>query len=251
MLKEERQQRILEMLRQEGKVMASGLSSILEVSEDTIRRDLNDLAGEKLIQRVHGGALLRAPEKGGFIARQKQGTNVKAELARVAVQFVRDGQVIIMDGGTTTLQVAQMLPQELQATIITNSPPVAIALADYPRLEVYLLGGKIYKDSLVTVGVDPVEKLRSVRADLCLLGICSLHPESGISVPNMDEAQVKQAMLASAAEVVALASEEKLNTAAQYIVGPIHELTHLVTEKSVPEEILAPYRKSGITVLQG
>jgi DeoR/GlpR family transcriptional regulator of sugar metabolism len=251
MLKEERQQRILEMLRQEGKVMASGLSTLLEVSEDTIRRDLNDLAGEKLIQRVHGGALLRAPEKGSFIARQKQGANVKVELARVAVHFMLDGQVIIMDGGTTTLQVAQMLPHELQATIITNSPPVAIALANYPRLEVYLLGGKIYKDSLVTVGVDPVEKLRGVRADLCLLGICSLHPESGISVPNMDEAQVKQAMLASAAEVIALASEEKLNTAAQYIVGPIHELTHLVTEKSVPEEILAPYRKCGVTVLQG
>ncbi len=251
MLKEERQQRILEMLRQQGKVMASGLSNKLEVSEDTIRRDLNDLAGEKLIQRVHGGALLRAPETGNFISRQKQGANVKAELARVAVQFVQDGQVIILDGGTTTLQVAQMLPHTLQATIITNSPPVAIALTDYPWVEVYLLGGKIYKDSLVTVGVDPVERLRFIRADLCLLGICSLHFESGISVPNMDEAKVKQAMLASSAEIIALASEEKLNTAAQYIVGPIHELTHLITEKSVPEAILSPYRSCGITVLQG
>lgn len=251
MLKEERQRRILELLRLEGKVMASGLSDELAVSEDTIRRDLNDLAGEKLIQRVHGGALLRAPQKGSFTSRQQQGAAVKAELARVAVQFIRNGQVIILDGGTTTLQVAQILPHELQATIITNSPPIAIALAEYPDIEVYLLGGKIYKDSLVSVGVDPVEKLRSFRADLCLLGICSLHPEVGISVPNMEEAQVKQAMIASAAEVIALASEEKLNTAAQYIVGPILDLTHLVTEKNVPEEILAPYRKSGVVVLQG
>lgn len=251
MLKEERQQRILEILRLEGKVMASGLSNKLEVSEDTIRRDLNDLAAGKLIQRVHGGALLRAPETGSFLSRQKQGATVKAELARIAVQFVRDGQVIILDGGTTNLQVAQILPRELQATIITNSPPIAIALAEYPNIEVYLLGGKFYKTALVAVGLDTVTKLRTFRADLCLLGICSLHPDVGISVPNMDEAQVKQAMIASATEVVALASEEKLNTAAQYIVGSIQELTHLVTEKSVSDEILAPYRDTGLTVLRG
>src|SRR5689334_4210980 len=106
MLKEERQQRILDILRLEGKVMASDLSSKLEVSEDTIRRDLNELAEGRQIQRVHGGALLRAPETASFRSRQEQGASVKAELARTAVQFVRDGQVIIMDGGTTNLQVA-------------------------------------------------------------------------------------------------------------------------------------------------
>ena len=251
MLKEERQQRILEILRREGKVMASALSDKLEVSEDTIRRDLNDLAEEKYIQRVHGGALLRAPETANFIARQHQGAEVKAGLARVAVQFIRDGQVIILDGGTTNLLVAQNLPPGLQATIITNSPPIAVALADYPKIEVFMLGGKIYKNAQVTVGLDPVDKLRSFRADILILGICSLHPEVGISVPNMDEAEVKRAMLASATEVVALASEEKLNTAAQYIVGTIGEITHLVTESGVSEEILVPYRAIGLTVLRG
>ena len=102
---------------------------------------------------------------------------------------------------------------------------------------------------MVVVGLDTVTKLRTFRADLCLLGICSLHPEVGISAPDLEECYVKRAMIASAAEVVALASAEKLGTAAPYIVGPLSELTHLVTERSVPADVLDIYRALGITIV--
>ena len=249
MLKEERQQQILQLLHRDGKVLACELSEMLGTSEDTIRRDLRELAEAGRLLRVHGGALPRSPAAASYTARQQQAPEAKAAIAAAAAPLVRNGQVVIMDGGTTILQVAARLPLDLQATVITNSPPVAVALADHPGVEVIQIGGRLYKRSLVTVGVPVIEALRNVRADLCLLGVCSLHPEIGISVPDIEEAYVKRAMIASAAEVVAVAAAEKLNTAAPYIVEPLTALTHLVTERTVPDSILAAYRALGITVI--
>jgi DeoR/GlpR family transcriptional regulator of sugar metabolism len=249
MLTAERRQSILATLRRDGKVLASDLSVALGVSEDTIRRDLRELAEAGLLQRVHGGALPRSPAAASFAARQSQAPAAKQAIAQAAAQLVRDGQVIILDGGATTLQVAQRLRLDLRATVVTNSPPIAVALAEHPQVEVVIVGGRLYKDSLVAIGAGAVETLRAIRADICMLGVCSLHPQDGISVPDLEEAHVKRAMVAGAAEVVALASAEKLGTAAPYIVGPIGDLTHIVTEREVPEEVLAPYQAQGITII--
>lgn len=250
MLMVERQQYILETLRQEGKVIASELSQALDVSEDTIRRDLRKLAETGLLQRVHGGALPRSPAVAKYTVRQNQASLAKAQIAQAAVQLIRPGQVVILDGGTTTVQVAQRLPGDLPVTIITNSPPIAVALSEHPVAEVIVIGGRLLKNSVVSIGAATVEAFRMIRADLCMLGICSLHPEEGITVPELEEGYVKRAMIASAAETVALASAEKLGTAAPYTVGPLSELTHLVTESDLPEEMLQPYRAAGITVIQ-
>ncbi len=250
MLTAERRRSIVQTLQRDGKVLASELSKAMNVSEDTIRRDLRELATSGVLQRVHGGALPLTPTTASFTVRQQQAPEAKAAIAQAAVQFIRQGQVIILDGGTTPLQVAQHLPHDLRATVITHSPPVALALAEYPEIEVILIGGKLYKHELVTTGAATVEAFRNIRADLCFLGIGSLHPEVGISTLDLEEAYVKRAMIASAAEVVALTSAEKLGTAAPYIVGPISDLTHLVTERSVPAEVLAPYRASGITIVR-
>jgi DeoR/GlpR family transcriptional regulator of sugar metabolism len=249
MLTAERRQHILATLRRDGKVLASELSAALGVSEDTIRRDLRELAEAGLLQRVHGGALPRSPASASFAARQSQAPAAKEAIARAAAQLLRDGQVIILDGGTTTLQVAQRLPVDLRATVVTNSPPIAVALAEHPQVEVVIVGGRLYKHSLVATGAGAVEALQAIRADICMLGVCSLHPQGGISVPDLEEAYVKRAMIAGAAEVVALASAEKLGTAAPYIVGPIGDLTHIVTECEVPGEALAAYRAQGITII--
>ncbi|GHO44258.1 DeoR/GlpR family DNA-binding transcription regulator [Ktedonospora formicarum] len=250
MLKEQRQQRILKMLHSEGSVLASELSEALDVSEDTIRRDLRDLFEAGLIQRVHGGALLRAPSM-DYVQRQEQAIEQKDEIARAAVKLIREGQVVIMDGGTTTLQVAYHLPPTLRATVITNSPPIALALSEHPLIEVILLGGKLYKPSQVTVGVETVEALKTYQADICMLGICSLHLEVGICSTELDEVYVKRAMIASSAEVVALADAKKLNMASPFVVAPLKEITHLVTEASVPEEVLEDFRYLGITTIRG
>lgn len=246
MLTAERRRSIMQTLQREGKVYASELSKLLHVSEDTIRRDLRELAAAGELQRVHGGALPRLPAS--FIERQQQAPGAKAAIAQAAARLIRQDRIIILDGGTTPLQVAQHLPPDLRATVITHSPPVA--LAEHPTVEVILIGGKLYKHELVAVGAATVEAFRHIRADLCFLGIGSMHPEVGISTFDLDEASVKRAMIASAAEVVALTPAEKLDTVAPYIVGPLSDLTHLVTERSVSNEVLAPYRALGITIVR-
>lgn len=251
MLKEERQQRILELLRRDGKVLASELSAVLGTSEDTIRRDLNELADALLLQRVHGGALPRSPASASYSERRQQAAEAKAAIAAAALQLIQPGQVILLDAGTTTEQVACRLPHDLRATIITPSPPIALALVDKPNLEVILLGGRLDRNSLAASGTVTVEALRAIHADLCLIGVCSLHAEIGISTGNMEEALAKRLMIANSAEVAALASAAKLGTAAPFVVAPISELTHLITDSDAPEETLRGFRERGITVIQG
>ena len=122
--------------------------------------------------------------------------------------------MILLDAGTTTLEVARHLPPDLQATVITNSPPIAVALAEHPSVEVTVLGGTLEKGAHALVGAATVAALRSVRADVLILGVCSLHPEIGITVLDLEESYVKRAMIANAAEVVAVSSAEKLGSSA-------------------------------------
>jgi len=250
MLKAERHHYILNLLEKEGNVRAVDLSDALQVSVDTVRRDLQALADAGKVQRVHGGALPASPAAADFMTRQSLSSEGKQAVAKTAVSLIRNHQVIFMDGGTTTLLLAQQLPHALQATIVTHSPPVALALIDYPGIEVLLVGGKLDKRARVAVGVPVVEAFRRIQADVCLLGICSLHPQAGITVPDLEESYVKQVMVEQSAEVVALATRDKLGTAAPYRIGALTDLTHLVTETAVPETTLAPYRAAGITVVQ-
>ncbi len=250
MLTAERRQFILAILHRDKKVLSSELSNELKVSEDTIRRDLRELAESGLLQRVHGGALMTSPATASYADRQKQAPREKESIAKSAAKLVRPGQVVILDGGTTTLQVAYHLPLDLVATVITNSPPIALALAEHDRIEVIMLGGRLYKTALVNVGATAIESLRSIRADICMLGVCSLHPEVGISVANLDEAHVKRAMIAGAAEVIGLATEAKLDTASNYVVDTIQALTYLVTAPTVDRERLANYATLGLTIVQ-
>ncbi|MGL5806058.1 MAG: DeoR/GlpR family DNA-binding transcription regulator, partial [Xenococcaceae cyanobacterium] len=165
MLTAERRQYILDLLNRNKKVLSSELSTVLNVSEDTIRRDLRELAESGLLQRVHGGALLASPAIASYADRQKQAPKEKEEIAIAAAKLVRNGQVVILDGGTTTLQVARHLPLDLQATVVTNSSPIAMELAEHPYVDVVMLGGQFYKKALVNVGAATVEQLKMIRAD--------------------------------------------------------------------------------------
>jgi DeoR/GlpR family transcriptional regulator of sugar metabolism len=249
MLSEERRRWILATLERDGKVVVSDLSRALEVSEDTIRRDLRELAAEGRVQRVHGGALPAAPVSPSYAVRATQAASTKVMLARAAASLVRPNTVVLVDGGTTNVEIVRQLPPDLAATVVTNSLPVALALADHARLEVILLGGRVGKLSLATVDIVTVEGVRSLRADLCFLGVCSVHPDAGVTTSEYSEAHLKRAMISSSAEVVAVAFGEKLGTAAPHLVAPLAELTHLVTESSVTDDELAPYRAAGVTVL--
>ncbi len=251
LLTDERRERILDALRREGKVLATDLSRALGVSDDTIRRDLDALAEAGLLRRVYGGALRRAPVNEDYTARQAEGATAKNAIARATATLIRPGQVVILDGGTTVLAVARHLPRDLEATVITTSPPIAVALAEHRGIEVITIGGRLYRYALVNVGASTVAGLREVRADVCVLGVLALHLDVGLSVIDREEAAVKRAMMEASADVVAPAPAEKLGTVAPFIVGPTAAVTHLVTEAAVSEDTLDPYRALGLTVIQG
>jgi DeoR/GlpR family transcriptional regulator of sugar metabolism len=249
MLTEERRRLILDRLESDGKVVASELSASLAVSPDTVRRDLRELADAGLLQRVHGGALPAAVGARPYADRLEQSPEAKTAIARATARLLRHGQVIVLDSGTTTLEVARQLPPQLEATMITNSPPIAVALAEHPRVDVTVVGGMLAKDAQALVGAATVEALSSVRADVLVLGVCSVHPEIGITVLDLEESYVKRTMIANAAEVVAVSAADKLGSSGPFVIAPLDELTYLVTEESAPSAQLDRFRDAGVDVV--
>ena len=247
MLTAERRQAILGRLARDGRVVASELVAELAVSEDTVRRDLRELAAQGLVQRVHGGALPAAPAAAAasFAERLALDGTRRSALADAAAPLLAGASVILLDGGTSTLELARRLPPDHACTVLTNAPPVASALAGHPLADVVMLGGRMLKRAQVTVGPEAVDALRHVRADVAVLGVCSLHPELGVTAREQEEAEVDRAMVAAAADVVVLATADKLGTASPWVVAELGELTHLVTDADA--DATAAY--AGLTVV--
>jgi DeoR/GlpR family transcriptional regulator of sugar metabolism len=249
MLKEERQDRILEILAAQGRVVAAELQAALGVSGYTVRRDLEELARAGRLQRVHGGALARSTVATTYEERQAQGVEGKVATARAAATLLAPGQVAIVDGGSTALHFVDAIPPAHTGTFITHSPPVATALGRR-ELPVVLIGGTLDARAMVTVGAQTIQAYGRVTADICLLGVWSLHPGNGLSNGYYEEAEVRAVMVERADRVVGLASREKLGTVAPFTIAPATALTDLATEPDLPPALLAPYADLGIRITQ-
>jgi DeoR/GlpR family transcriptional regulator of sugar metabolism len=250
MLGPQRKEYLLKILAQTGQVIAKAVSQELGVSEDTIRRDLRELASEGRLQRVHGGALPSSPAVVDFAGRQRLASDAKVEIGRAAAKLVRPGQIVMLDGGTTTLQLAKHLPLDLQATVVTHSPTIAVALVEHPSIEVVLIGGRLFKHSVVTVGALATEAIARIRADIFFMGVTGIHPQAGLSTGDLEESHMKRAMSTSAAETYVLVSAEKLNAASPYVIASLTEIDGMIVERAIPDESLEAYRKAGLTVLR-
>ncbi|MGZ5200000.1 MAG: DeoR/GlpR family DNA-binding transcription regulator [Telluria sp.] len=248
MLTSQRKQHLMDVLRRDGQLVASKLSAELGVSEDTIRRDLRELAREGLLQRVHGGALPASPAMADFATREHISAGDKAAIGRAAASMVQQGQVVFVDGGTTCAQMVRHLPRTLAATVVTHSPSIAVELMEHPCIEVIMLGGRLFRHSIVGVGAATLEAISRIRADAYFMGVCSLHPEHGLSTGDYEEACVKRALCEAAAETIVLASSEKLATASPYRVVGLGEISGIVLPSGTPAELFAPYQKRGVTL---
>jgi len=249
-LPQERRQRILDDLRRQGKVVAIELSKRYSVSQDTIRRDLGALASQGLLKRVHGGALPITPITMPYAERDKQPSPARTALARAAAELVQDGQVILFGGGTTNAEIACCLPADLRATAVTFNPRVALNLAQYPNLEVILIGGRLNKRELVVADAAAVVQIKAFQADIYFVGVCSLHPEVGFTTNMYEEVEIDRACIEQSGEVVATVTADKLGTTSSFVVCPMDKITHIVTEASVEDEALAPYEALGVQVLR-
>jgi len=249
MLTSQRKQRILEKLNAEGQVLSGALSLEFAVSEDTIRRDLRELASEGRLQRVHGGALPASGAVANFAERKTLSTDAKKRVAQQGASLISAGQVVIIDGGTTTGELVCCLPDDLAITVVTHSPGIALALVEHPLIEVILIGGRLFKHSIVTVGAATIEGIERIQADLFFMGVTGIHPEAGLTTGDYEEACIKRALSGRAAETVVMASPEKINSASPFQIGPLSLVNTLVVEPDTDAAWVKAIRAKGITVV--
>lgn len=221
MLASQRKQQILQILAEEKQVMSGDLSQRFSVSEDSIRRDLRELAAEGKLQRVHGGALPVSEAIAPIETRKNVQMASKLTIAQRAVELIQPGQVVIIDGGTTTGEMVRLLPDNLACTVVTHSPGIAVALVEKPLIEVILIGGRLFKHSVVSVGAAALESISRINADLFFMGVTGVHPRAGLTTGDYEEAGIKRALAARAAETVVMASQEKLNSASAFAIGEL------------------------------
>jgi DeoR/GlpR family transcriptional regulator of sugar metabolism len=248
MLTSQRKNLLLARLAAEGQLVARALALELGTSEDTIRRDLRELAADGKLQRVHGGALPASAALGDLGVRAQVSVADKVALGRFGASLIRPGQVVILDGGTTSLQVARHLAPGLRATVVTHSPNVAVELAAHPGIEIIVLGGRLFRHSMVNVGAAVMDAASRLRADLFFLGVTGVHPVEGLSTGDAEEAAVKRALHERAAETIVLASPEKLMAASPFVVAPLAAASLLAVARATPERVTRALRAGGVTV---
>jgi DeoR/GlpR family transcriptional regulator of sugar metabolism len=249
MLKKERQAFILHQVNLHNKVLSSTLCQEINVSEDTIRRDLQELAEEGKVIKVHGGALSHSFSQVYFPSQNVYSHSQKKLIAEKAASLIQNGMFVITSGGTTILELARTLPPNLKATFISGSIPAVLEYMNHPNINVVLIGDKVSKNAKITTGADAIAKIQQIRADICFLGINSIDIENGITDNDWDVVQIKKAMIESSRKVVCLTIAEKINTVQPIHVCPIKKVDMLITELHPSDPILKPYQDTGVQVL--
>src|SRR5690606_1741014 len=208
--------------------------------EDTIRRDLNELAENGKVIKVYGGALSKSfqfPFQEGNVY-AKEG---KKEIALKALSLISSGMTILIGGGTTMIELARLIPNDLQCTFFTISPLVALELAEKDNIEVFLLGGKLSRNTNIVTGSQVINELSDLRVDLCLLGTNSLSIEEGITDSDWEVVQIKRAMIKCSKSLAILIIAEKLNSNQKMRVAPLKEVTYLVTDLEISDHRLKDF----------
>lgn len=232
MLTRERKSLLLKRLKKDGRIVAKDLSAALNLSEDTIRRDLRELAAEGLLLRVHGGALPASPTVGNLASRRTMAVTEKIALGRVAAKLIRPGQSVFIDGGTTNLEFVRALPLDMSASVFTHSPAIAAALELHTLVDVVLVGGKLFRHSMVATGAAALQTIQSLRVDVFFLGVTGIHATEGLSTGDYDEAVIKRAIAERAADVVSTVTSDKIGAVSAHHVLPLSSLSTMIVAKS-------------------
>lgn len=249
MLKRERQAYILHQVNLHNKVLSTSLSNDIAVSEDTIRRDLQELSEFGKLIKVHGGALSHSFSHIAQTSEPIYAQQQKKLIAQKAVSLLSNGMFVLSGGGTTIIELAKALPPSLFATFISGSIPAISAYINHPNIDVIVLGGKLSKTSSITTGADVMARIKSLKADICFLGINALDLQNGITDNDWEVVQLKQQMIASSKKVICLTISEKINSLQPIHVCEAAKIDVLITELNPGHEILEPYRAAGITIL--
>lgn len=249
MLKAERFKFLLDKLSEEQKVSTIKLALELNISQDTVRRDLNVLNKKGLLKKVYGGAFPVIDKPINIFDVPIVNEDNKNIVGNKALSLIADGQVIIMSGGTTNLAFSKLIPSNLKATIYTYSLPIAMQLSQHPNVELIFIGGKLQKNAMVTIGMDVVQALSKIKADICFMGVSSINVRLGLTEKGYEVSLVKKAMMEASDKIVSMVTSEKLNTKMPYVVCEINQLNIIITDLNPEAPILKEYKNAGVQII--
>ena len=249
MLKIDRQAFILHQVNLHNKVLCTDLSRQMKVSDDTIRRDIQQLSDLGKIVKVHGGALSPSFHNTYTSSDDVYAYYQKKIIAQKAISIIKDGMFVLTTGGTTIIEMARALLPELHATFISVSIAALSEYSIHPNVEVIAIGDKISKDSKITVGLDAIGRIKQLKVDLCFLGVSALNLESGVSDNDWEVVQIKKAMIEASKKLICLTISEKINSRQPFQICDINKIDTLITELSPGNPLLEPYKRAGINLL--
>jgi DeoR family transcriptional regulator, aga operon transcriptional repressor len=250
LLNEERRRTILELINREGRVLVNELATTFNTSQVTIRKDLEILHADGLLHRTHGGAL---PSREGALAdptlreKEKLHRKEKLRIAEVAASMVSEGQVVILDSGTTTTAIARALRSFHNLTVVTNAVNIVSELSG-TDVEVIVTGGALRKNSFSLVGPIAEETLRRLSADILFLGVDGFDVSYGLSTPNLLEAKVNRIMVEVSKTTVAVCDSSKFGRRSLALIAPPIGMQHVITDHGISKSDLKALRKAGINV---
>lgn len=248
----ERQQQILAVARRDGRVDVATLAADLDVTTETVRRDLTVLERHGLVRRMHGGAIPveRLGFEPGLAQRESLLSGEKQRIAKAALDELPDGGSVILDAGTTTVRLAELLPTDRELTVVTHALPVATVLATRPQITLHLVGGTVRGRTLAAVGTWALRELAEIRVDVAFLGTNGLSVEQGLTTPDLAEAAVKAALVQAGRRTVVLADHTKLGREDFAQVAPLSAIDTLVTDTGASPELAEEFEAAGTRVVR-
>jgi DeoR/GlpR family transcriptional regulator of sugar metabolism len=251
MLAEQRRLKILELLQEEGSARVSNLSKTFDVSEPTIRQDLEKLEVEGFIVREHGGAFLKSvPQQvASFALQHQENMEKKISIGQKAAEFVQDWDSIILDSGSTTTEVAKNLTQKQHVKIVTNALNIALLLGSHPFFEVLVTGGEFKAPTLSLTGEIAANFFRQFHVDKLFLATAGISWETGLTYPGLSDLPVKKAMIDSASEVYLVADSTKIGQAAFASLGGLDLIDYFITDSGITDQARGMFEERGVKVI--
>ncbi|MDO1514263.1 DeoR/GlpR family DNA-binding transcription regulator [Maribacter confluentis] len=249
MLKEERHRTILNEVDLHNRILLTDIAEALDVSIDTVRRDVKELDAEKKLRKVHGGAISM-----GFMSNSARNTNIykldqKMAIATKAISLLKDGAVIFIDGGTTCLEMARIIPENLNLTCFTISLPVAMELSNKENISVISIGGQIAKEAQIAIGANAIHHLSEIRFDYSFIGTGYVDAIYGLTEFDWDIVQIKKAVIKASKKTVLLSISEKLNSQHRYKTCDINSINTMITELKPENTLLNAFKNHDIKII--
>ena len=251
MMGQERRAQILQIVRRDGRAKVNELAALFNTSEVTIRIDLNELHERGLVLRSHGGAVLpdTVLRESPVYERLKAHSEEKQRIGAMAATLIKDGETIILDSGTTTLEIARRIKKKQGLQIITNGINIAVELLDAPAAQIFVVGGTLGRESASITGRFTEDMLDQFSADRLFLSGAGCDPDFGISGAHVEETMVNRAMLKISREIILVADASKFSKRSMARIAPFSEIDTVITDTSLREETQEKLRAIGCNLI--